>query len=125
MSAQKSKKKATNQRIKTKKLTIVLLKKKPSHVPKGYERKKLKSKGQIVKVELKRCMTSAEVRGILTKAFPEFEDLETAQYLRCGQDNIMLLNDEQVLDGEGVIDLAGQGSVYMTQQKVDVSVLYM
>lgn len=119
--ANKAKKKATNQRIKIKKLTVVLLKKKPQYVPKGYERKKLKSAGRIVKIEVKRCMTQDEVRSILMEAFPAFEDVETSQFLRCGQDNIMLLNDEQDIDGEGIINLAGQGSVYMTQEKVKVS----
>ncbi len=100
---------------------MVLLSQKPEFVPKGHIRKKLKKEGRIVTVELKRCMKSSEVRGAIIEAFCEFE---SAQFLRSGQDNIMLLAEEQDLDGDSVISLAGQGSLYLTQKKVDVSILW-
>lgn len=56
VASQKSKKKATNQRIKPKMLTVVLLSQKPDFVPKGHSRKKLKKAGRILKVEFKRCI---------------------------------------------------------------------
>ena len=45
------------------------------------------------------------------------------QYLRCGQDNIMLVNKDQDLYGDDIADLAGQGSLYLAQEEVSVSIL--
>lgn len=66
-------------------------------------------------------MTSTEVRSTIVEAFSEFKSVESAHFLRCGTDNIMVLNEEQDLDGDLAIDLAGQGSFYLTQKRVDVS----
>ena len=84
--------------------------------------KKLKKAGRIVKVTLKRCMTASEVRDILVNAFPDFDDVQSAQFLCCGKDNIMLLNEDQDMNGDSVINLAGQGSLYLVQKKVSVSI---
>ena len=121
VAAQRAKKKATNQRMKNKTLSVVLLKEKPSVVPKGRLRAKLLESGRIIKLQFKRCMKSSEVRNIISSGFGEFEGVQTAQYLRCEKNNIMLLNESQELDGDGVIDLAGQGSLYLTQKEVTVS----
>lgn len=120
VASQKSKKKATNQRIKPKILTVVLLAKKPEFVPKGHLRKKLTKSGRIQKIEFKRSMTSSEVKSVIGEGFSGFET-ESAQFLRCGKDNIMLVSEEQALSGDSVINLAGQGSLYLTQKRVDVS----
>ena len=119
--SQRAKKKATNQRMKTKTLTVVLLKEKPAIVPKGHSRHKLKDSGRIAKLQFKRCMKASQVRNIISNGFSEFEGIETAQYLRCGQDNIMVVNENQELSGDDLIDLAGQGSLYLTQKRVNVS----
>ena len=60
-------------------------------------------------------MTVSKVRETISNVFTKFV-VPDAQYLRCGQDNIMLLNSEQELDGEGVITLQkinmeGQGGM--------------
>ena len=81
-------KKATNQRIKPKKLSIVLLGSKQKKVPKGNKRKLLKLSGRIKTLNFKRCMTAQDVRNILVKGFKEF-DLQNVLYLICGQDNIL------------------------------------
>ena len=121
VASQKAKKKATNQRMKSKTLFVVLLKEKPAVVPKGRSRSKLTECGRIVKVQFKRCMKASEVRNVICSAFSEFQRVETAQYLRCEKNNVMLLNENQELDGDDVIDLAGQGSLYLTQKEVTVS----
>lgn len=121
VASQQAKKKATNQRMKPKIITIVLLDRKPHTVPKGHLRKKLKDAGRIVKLQLKRCMTACEVRDIIVDGFRDFSYIQSAQFLRCGKDNIMLLNEDQDLNGDSVIELAGQGSLYMVQKKVEVS----
>ena len=66
-------------------------------------------------------MKASEVRNIICRAFSEFQGVETAQYLRCEKNNVMLLNENQELDGDDIIDLAGQGSLYLTQKEVTVS----
>ena len=100
----------------------VLLKDKPAVVPKGRSRSKLKESGQIIKRQFKRCMKASEVRNVISDAFSGFQGVEMAQYLRCEKNNVMLLNENQELDGDDVIDLAGQGSLYLTQKAVTVSV---
>lgn len=121
VAAQRCKKKATNQRMKVKTVTVVLLKEKPAVVPKGRSRSKLRDSGRVKKLQFKRCIKAADVRTIISSAFSEFEGIETAQYLRCGQDNIMVVNENQELDGSDLIELAGQGSLYLTQKRVSVS----
>ncbi len=54
--------------------------------------------------------------------FANFDNIQSAQFLCCGIANIMLLNEEQDLDGDSIVNLAGQGSVYMVQKRVDVSI---
>jgi hypothetical protein len=67
---QKRKKKATNLRIKPRKVTLVLLCKKPVYVPRGHLRKKLRNEGRVIQVELKRCMSAEEVWETIIEAFP-------------------------------------------------------
>ena len=76
--------------------------------------------GRIVKLQFKRCMKASEVRSVISNAFSEFQGIEMAQYRKS---NVMLLNENQELDGDDVIDLAGQGSLYLTQKEVTVSVI--
>jgi hypothetical protein len=65
-------------------------------------------------------MKASEVRNVISRVFSELQGVETAQYLRCEKNNVMLLNENQELD---VIDVAGQGSLYLTQKKVTVSMI--
>ena len=118
IATQLAKKKSTYQRVK-KTLSVVLLKGKPAVVPKGRSRSKLTDCGRIVKLHFKRFMKAFEVRNIICRAFSEFQGVETAQYLQC-ENNIMLLNENQELDGDNIIDQAGQGSLYLTQKEVTV-----
>ena len=115
-------KKATNQRMKNKTLSV-LSKEKPAVVPKGRSRSKLTESGLIIKLQFKRCLKASEVRNVISDAFSGFQGVEMAQYLRC-ENNVMLLNENQELDGDDVIDLAGQGSLYLTQKAVTVKCDY-
>ena len=107
-------KKATNQRIKPKKLNVVLLQEKEDKVPKGKKRAGLNMSGRIKKLEFKRCMTADEVKNIISNGFSNYE-VQKIQFLCCGQDNTLLKYENQDLNGDGIIDLAGQGSVYLLQ----------
>jgi hypothetical protein len=121
VASQQKKKKASNSRMKSKTVSVVILKDIPDKVPKGYARSKLMKSNRIAKVQLQRCMTSLQVRKIITDQFSAFINMEGAQFLQCGQDNSMLLTEQQELNGDEAVDLAGQGSLYLTQSKVDVS----
>ena len=71
VASQQTKKKATNQRIKTKHVTVVLLNSKEK-VPKGKKRAILKASGRIKKLEFKRCMKAGEVRSVISEGFQGF-----------------------------------------------------
>ena len=115
------KKKAANIRIRPKTISVVILPSMPQHVPKGYARTKLVRMGHVKQVVFCRNMSSDEVRSTITNKFPTIEGVESAQFLRCEPSNVLCLPKEQELDGEGVIELAGQGSLYMTLKPVKVS----
>lgn len=116
---QQSKKKAANNRMKGENVNVVLCKKKPKIVLKGRDRKRLKTDGRIVKLQFKRCMTVSQVQRTISSGFSF--DVDAYQYLRCGQNNIMLVNEDQDLDGDDIVELAGQGSLYLAQQQASVS----
>jgi len=111
VASQKAKKKATNQRIKAKNVTVVLLHNKEEKVPKGRKRS---ASGRIKKLEFKRCMKATKVRDIISEGFQGF-DVQNIQFLVCGQDNVLTKFENQELDGDGIIDLAGQGCAYLLQ----------
>ncbi len=122
VASQQLKKKATNTMMKPKRVTVVLLKGMPPTVPKGYTRSKLTKANRIAKISLKRCMASSEVRKVISDTFSGF-NTESAQYLRCKQNNMVEVCDDQELNGDEAIDLAGQGSLYLIQCPVDVSLV--
>ena len=108
LGAQK-KKKATNMRIKPKCVSVVMLPAMPQHVPKGYARSKLCKSGHIRQLLFRRNMSPEEVRSLIEKEFKAFEGIQSAQFLKCEPSNVLCLHREQGLDGDGVIELAGQG----------------
>ena len=120
VSGQKRKKKSSNIRGKPRTIPVVLLKGKSRFVPRGYARSKLNKAGRIVKVEFRRNMNHRDVRDAITRAFPAFENADQAQFLKCGQDNRLWLCKEQDLDGDGVFGVCGQGSLYLTLERVEV-----
>ena len=44
-------------------------------------------------------------------------NLDRFQFLRCGQDNCLTIVDSD-LSGDGVVELAGQGSIYICLLRV-------
>ena len=73
-----------------------------------------------MKLQFQRNMSSQEVKNAILRGFSGFDDVESARYLKCGQDNVMYMNEEQQLDGDRIFELAGQGSIYLTQEPVKV-----
>lgn len=121
VASQIRKKKACNTRMKPKSVSVVIVNDVPSIVPKGRIRSKLTKSNQIAKISLRRSMSSSEVRRAIVDAFPAISDVETAKFLCCNKDNTIIVNDNQLLNGDEAIELAGQGSLYLTRSKTDVT----
>lgn len=111
--------------MKPKSVSVVIVNDVPSIVPKGRIRSKLTKSNQIAKISLRRSMSSSEVQRAIVDAFPAISDVETAKFLCCNKDNTIIVNDNQLLNGDEAIELAGQGSLYLTRSKTDVSNLHM
>ena len=63
-------------------------------------------------------MSIQEVTNVLFRGFSNFDlDKMGIQYFKCGQDNQLSLNEEQKLDGDGIFELTGQGSLYLSQEQ--------
>ena len=100
-----------------KRVNVVLLKRIPSRIPKGIDRNKLKEGGRVVEVAFQRSMTSTETMETITDAFKDLGGVEKLQFLQASRDNTLKVHVEQELDGNGVLDLAGCGSLYVKQME--------
>ncbi len=98
----------------TKKLTAVLLPHLVCTVPKGNARKKLLNSGRIKKIELRRSMNSREVKNEILKVFSEFE-LSQLTVCSCNKANHMAAMTNKLLKGDELINVAGQGSLYLCE----------
>ena len=98
-----------------------MLKRIPSYIPKGIHRNKLKEDGRIIELTFHRCMTSKETMELITDAFKELGRLEKLQYLQANRNNTLKVHMQQDLDGNGVLNLAGCGSLYVQQMEMEES----
>ena len=94
---------------------MVLLDDLPPSIPKGSQRDKLKRGGRVVDVAFHRSMKPGETQELIQNAFKDVESVTKFQYLQGHQDNSLQVSDHQDLDGSGVINLAGCGSLYLQQ----------
>ena len=117
VASEKRKKKATNTRAKLRTFYIVLLPKKTVYVPKGYAKSRLAKQGRVVKAVFKRNMNSEEVKETVVDAFSAFK-LVNFVFLNCGQDNRLKVIDSNDPSGDGIFELAGQGSIYVSMVSV-------
>ena len=92
----------------------MLLQKKERIVPTKSKRASLRKCGRVKKLTFMRNMTSQEVRNTIVTGFSSF-NVQKIQFLSCGQDNVLVKYENQDLHGDGIIELAGQGSVYLLQ----------
>jgi hypothetical protein len=89
----------------------------PSRVPKGNQRNKLKEDGRIIELAFNRGMTSKETTRLIINAFREISGAQKIQFLQANRDNTMEVHTQQDLDGNGVLSLAGSGSLYVQQME--------
>ena len=92
----------------------------PPHVPKGHARSKLTRDGYVKQISFRRSMSIDEVCKTIVAEFSNISGIESAQFLCCEPSNVLCLSKTQELDGDGVIELAGQGSLYLTLKPVKV-----
>ena len=117
--AQQQKKKAANTRTKPRSITVVLFNEHRDYVPKGNTRMQLSKAGRIQKMQFRKRMSAQEVRNVLFSSFSKF-DLKNMLYIKCGKDNSLSIHHKQDLNGDEIIELAGQGSLYIKQDAVEV-----
>ena len=100
-----------------KRVNVVMLQQIPSRVPKGNQRNKLKEDGRIIELAFNRGMTSKETTRLIINAFREISGAQKIQFLQANCDNTMEVHTQQDLDGNGVLSLAGSGSLYVQQME--------
>ena len=117
-SESKRKKKAAVAKCKgrPKQVTVVYLNSIPKVIPKGTSREKLKKEGRIKDIPFHRFISKDEVQEIITASFPEFS--KKFKFLQGRKSNTLSLSSNQDLDGNGVIELAKHGSLYLLESDV-------
>ena len=113
--AEKQKKKKKAAVVKPKTITFVVMNQQQSTVPKGRARKKLLAEGRIKKLAITRSMSVQSIRKCIKEAFSELKLSVSMVFMCTGTDNILEVFAKQDLDGSEVIELAGSGSVYLTE----------
>lgn len=112
--SQKRKKKKAITRDRPKKISVVLLPDFMQVVPKGNARKRLNKDGRIKKLEFRRNMSFLQARNVIVKSFAGFK-LKDIQVLCCDQSNAMEKAATQTPNGDELMDIAGQGSLYICE----------
>ena len=64
-------------------------------MPRVKKRKELKENGRLRSVKIHRSAAASEVRNELDIAFADFPGAVSARFLRCSQDNAMVVHHEQ------------------------------
>ena len=110
----KVKKKAAIPKVcKMRTVTAVLLDHLTSTVPRATARKRLMADGRIKKIQIRRSMNPSVIRQVIVDAFSSITDASKAKFMRSGRDNTLTIIDDQVLSGNDVAEIAGNGSLYL------------
>ena len=112
---QQRQKKATNpaySKGRSKTLTVVVLKHILKTIPKKDDRDDLRKEGRIKDLAFHRIMSCNEVQMLVLQAFRIIK-LENYEYLKCRKDSSLIKFDNQMLDANGLIMLAGSGCLYL------------
>lgn len=117
VASQQHKKKAVNPnfRGRSKALQVIVLKELSNTIPRGPLRERLKKIGRIKELFFHRIMSEAEVTSTITTGFKE-TSITHYKYLSANRkDNRLAVAEKQQLNGDGIIKLAGSGSLYLQQ----------
>ena len=86
--------------------------------------KKLNKDGRIKKLEFRQNMTFLQAKNVIIKAFSNFQ-LTELLYLSCEQSSVMKKAATQMPNGDDLIGIAGQGSLYVCEvNNISVVSLY-
>ena len=107
-------KKGTNPHCKgrSRTLTVVVLKHILKTIPKKEIREDLRKEGRIKELSIRRIMSCNEARMSVLQMFQKIK-LQNFLYLKCNKDSTLDVSENQLLDGNGIITLAGCGSLYL------------
>ena len=95
-------------------VTAVAMKEIPSSIPKGAFREHLKKIGQVQEISFDRHLSIGEVDQLLSKSFESLGNDLQFQYLKPHQKNSLSVLDNQKLNGKDVVELAKNGSLYLS-----------
>ena len=96
-------------------VTAVLLDHLTSTVPRATARKRLMADGHIKKIQIRRSMNPSVIRQVIVDAFSSITDASKAKFMRSGRDNTLTIIVDQVLSGNDVAEIAGNGSLYLLE----------
>ncbi len=112
----KAKKKiAIPKHTKSRKIKIVLLDESTTVVPKGNVRKHLLRTGRMKETKMRRDMSPACIRQLISDTFSNFPCARNAKVLSCGQDNSLSQMVKQDLNGDEIAEVVGCGSLYLCE----------
>ena len=121
-SAAKRKKKAV--RIKPRKITVVLVDG-TDRVPRFGKRKALKNEGKIRQLQFTRNMSAEQVKKNIIHGFSDKVDKDNEHFINFLQPDLrthtLTKLEGSNFDGADVIDIAGQGSLYVHIQVGNIS----
>ena len=102
-------------------ITTLVLEDQPKFIPKGKKQKEyLIAMGRLKELFFRRVMSAEEVNAIVLEGFKIIK-LDKFEYLKCQKNNSLLVAENQKLDGNGVIELAGSGCLYLHELTADGS----
>ena len=94
-------------------ITTLVLEDRPKFIPKGKkQREHLVAMGRLKELYFRRMMSAEEVNIIVLEGFKVI-NLVKFEYLKCQKNNSLIVAENQKLDGNGVIELAGSGCLYL------------
>ena len=103
-SQQKKKKAAIRPKQRTISVSVVMMKKYSSTIPKGKERHSLASEGRILSMKVTRGMSAKEVKDKISKAF----EVSNYTVLECdGNGHSLIKCSDQDIDGDAVAQRRG------------------
>lgn len=112
----RAKKKAAIPRVgRARSITAILMKQPLSKVPKGNVRKQLANDGRIRKMQIRRSMTSSEIKQVIANCFCTLERAKEVKFMKCDQGNSLAVLKNQDLNGDQIAEAAGGGSLYLTE----------
>jgi hypothetical protein len=103
-SQQKKKKAAIRPKQRTVSVSVVMMKKYSSTIPKGKERQSLASEGRILNMKVTRGMSAKEIKDKISKAF----EVQNYTVLECdGNGHSLIKCCDQEIDGDAVAQRRG------------------